>query len=302
MKDYLNLIMEKIQETNPFQYKSLTKHLNSVDDGFKNLANNYLEKYLFVLSEMGISFDEAVSAYDEMSKSILKEQIYFLKHKKYRYSTISEAEENVYSNLKFMTNYMIGVAFSQFLWKNHSDMFNFFKDYIKEYKGKKYLEVGPGHGLFFQEAINSDNFETYLGVDISGASLKITKSIIEKLSDNNKYELINKNVMDFNTDDKFDFITMGEVLEHVEEPERLLMKLNSILSKDGRAYISTCANAPVIDHIYLFNNVNEIREMIVNSGFEIESEIIISNDNIPEDQWEKERSNISYAAILKNKK
>lgn len=301
MKDYLNLIIEKIQRTNPFQYKSLTRYLDGVDNDFKKLANNYLEKYLFVLSETGINFDEAVSAYDEMSKSILKEQIYFLKNKKYRYSTISEAEEKVYSNLKFMTNYMIGVAFSQFLWKNHSDMFNFFKNYIKEYKGRNYLEVGPGHGLFFQEAMNSNNFENYLGVDISGASLQSTKSIIEKLSDNNNYQLINKNIMDFNTNDKFDFITMGEVLEHVEEPEKLLMKLNSILSNKGRAYISTCVNAPVIDHIYLFNNVKEIRDMIVNCGFEIESEIVISNDNIPKERWEEERSNISYAAILKNK-
>jgi 2-polyprenyl-3-methyl-5-hydroxy-6-metoxy-1,4-benzoquinol methylase len=61
---------------------------------------------------------------------------------------------------------------------------------------------------------------------------------------------------------RFDFITMGEVLEHVEQPQKLLIRLKELLVPGGRAFVSTCANCPAIDHVHQFDNIGQIRKMI----------------------------------------
>ena len=49
-------------------------------------------------------------------------------------------------------------------------------------------------------------------------------------------------MLNISIDEKFDFITMGEVLEHVNFPQKLLLKLNSLLSKKGSAFILSKEN------------------------------------------------------------
>jgi hypothetical protein len=58
-------------------------------------------------------------------------------------------------NEKEMKSYMIGLALSQFLWSTHFEMYSFFKMHVRKFSKKieKYLEIGPGHGLFFKAAI-----------------------------------------------------------------------------------------------------------------------------------------------------
>lgn len=299
MKDLLKILIEEIGQRNPLQAKSLNKFYMSLNQESKQTMINYLNVYIDVLNDMSISLDEAIDAYNDMVKSILKEQIYFRKYKRYRYSTIEETNKLVYSDKHFMRNYMIGVGLSQFLWENHSMMFNLFKNTIPNYKSQKYLEIGPGHGLFFVEAIKGKYFNEYYGIDISETSLEMTRKILNRTMElSSNYELYRKNILEFHTTEKFDFITMGEVLEHVEKPKELLLKINGLLNKNGKAYISTCANAPVIDHIYLFNNVEEIRELLKECKFKIEDEIVFSNDNTERLKWTEERSNVSYASIV----
>lgn len=63
-------------------------------------------------------------------------------------------------------------------------------------------------------------------------------------------------------------------------------------------YISSCANSPAIDRIYLFNNVEEIRNMINRCGFTIEKEIAISADHIHSSQCGEKKANSLYAVML----
>ena len=299
MKDYMREIVDKFKEIHPLHHKYLKKHLESMDADFRNLANEYLENYLSVLKDLGITFTAAVEAYNNMIIMLLEEQMYFVEFGEYRYSTFKEANELVYNNPDFMRDYMIGVALSQFLWKNHSRIFRFFKDNISKVSGERYLEIGPGHGLFFMEAIRTNNFKHHCGVDVSKTSINFTDSLLSKCMVNSEsYELILKDIMEFETDKKYDFISFGEVIEHLERPEEFLMKIRSLLSDNGKVYISTCANGPAIDHIYLFNSVEEIRALLHKCGFKIESEIAVSVDNIPEELWIEKKANITYATIV----
>ncbi len=58
--------------------------------------------------------------------------------------------------------------------------------------------------------------------------------------------------LEYDFNEQFDFITIGEVLEHVENPKNFLNKARKILSDDGNIFITVPINGPAVDHIYLF--------------------------------------------------
>ena len=59
---------------------------------------------------------------------------------------------------------------------------------------------------------------------------------------------------------------MGEVLEHVEQPEVFLRRIAELAKDDAFIFITTCINAPAVDHIYLWRTTDELEEMIEASG------------------------------------
>ena len=132
-----------------------------------------------------------------------------------------------------MKSYMIGLSISQFLWPTHYAMYSFFIKNINNCKDNvsNYLEIGCGHGLFLLEATKKfkkiTNFEI---VDISKTSIEITKSIISFLvKEKVKINYLLNDIFKVNFQKKFEFITMGEILEHVDKPH-LLLKKNSWLN------------------------------------------------------------------------
>ena len=123
------------------------------------------------------------------------------------------------------------------------------------------------------------NFEI---VDISKTSVKITKSIVDFLvKKEKKINYTIRNIFDFKSPNKFDFITIGEVLEHVTKPQKILKQLNNLISDNGSIYMSTCVDCPSIDHVYHFKSVKEIEQMINNCGFKIAlTEVITAKNSI----------------------
>jgi len=132
-------------------------------------------------------------------------------------------------------------------------------------------------------------------VDISESSINLAKNLIN----NDRINFTLANIFDFNSNKKYDFITMGEVLEHVENPLSLLLKLNELLNKNGTLYITAPTNAPTIDHIYLFKNINEIKSLLNKAGFKIEKDIYFYAEDLPEEMAEKMEIALMYGAFLK---
>lgn len=305
--DTLALIVENIGKKNKIHANNLRAFLDNASDEFKVVAEDYLSHYCkFLQDKFDIDMEFIVDSYLMMVQDIVVEQVRFMRKGVYRYSTIEDADLNVYSNKEYMFQYMIGVALSQFLWKNHKEMFEFFQENIRKYSSNNYLEIGCGHGLFFAESIKNNFFKNYQAIDISQTSIEITSSFIHNFFGNipanvnfSNQDVTKASVEKFG---KFDFITMGEVLEHVENPKELLLSIYKLLSDNGYAYISTCANCPVRDHIYLYNTIDEIREELAECGLSIQEEIIISNDKIKEEDWIQKKSNLSYAAIVSKTK
>jgi ubiquinone/menaquinone biosynthesis C-methylase UbiE len=297
--------IELVYAKAPLQKKKLDKYLTGQDEMFFLEAEDFAKQYIKYLNDHNISLEYAVTAYLKMCNDFMKCQISFMKTGSYPVQLSGEAFDKVYNNQVEMKSYMIGLALSQFLWPTHYAMYSCLMNALGKYSDqiKSYLEIGPGHGLFLSKAIDliHPNAEC-MAVDISPTSMEITKSIIQYL-----YPIKNAQInyhigdmLELDINKKYDFITMGEVIEHVNFPDKLLNKLEELLSANGHGFVSTCVDCPAIDHVYHFKSVEEIRELFNSCNLEIIEERILPVEDLPMDEIIKRKITINYCAIVRS--
>lgn len=300
MKNNLTYIIEQIQIKNLLHSKRILKNLKTFDQEYFDRADAFLLKYEVLLKNDNKSFDYAINCYLQMLADVNFESVQFLKTGEYTSKSFAEVNERVYNNPDVMEYYMHGLLMSQFLWKQHYDILLWFNLMIgmNSRNIKNYLEVGGGHGLYISEALKLIGEQAnYDLVDISKSSL----TIAEKMISNDVVSLILTDVFKYFPLNKYDFITMGEVLEHVEEPIKLLQKLHTLLSDNGKLIITTPTNAPAIDHIYLFKGAEDIRNVISEAGFDIEEELCVYSEDVSQEIAERFKISMMYAAVLVKK-
>lgn len=265
----LNSLMTHIAQANPMQSRALEEVLFSLH----NEEKSDLEDYLNFCKSDGISIENLTKAYLTITMDTLREQVFFQRHGRYRYASFKEVADKVYFDSAYMTHYMHGLALTLFLWPNHLEILRFFRKAQLRKQGELYLEIGPGHGIFFREAVRNRRFNSYIGVDISPTSLEMTRKLLS--SDPSLQEvawtLLNANFLA--ADDLkgcFDAVVMGEVLEHVEEPLLFLIRIKELANKGAFIFVTTAVNAPAIDHIYLFRTVDEVCDLVIAAGLSVE--------------------------------
>lgn len=109
----------------------------------------------------------------------------------------------------------------------YSQIFNRIRMYNDK---RKYLEIGVGNGEMLAVALE-------MGYDVS--AIEICKSDCETISSALDVDIKWADFLKYETDEKYDVIIMGDVLEHVIEPITALKKAYDILEKDGVLWLST---------------------------------------------------------------
>lgn len=293
----LDYILNRINSKSPLHSKKLKKNFAKFDDLYYARANEFLDKYIIWLKEENKTLDYAIDCYLQMISDMNYETVQFLRSGEYTSKSFEEVNKRVYDNPDVMEYYMNGLLLSQFLWSHHYEVLTYFDKIIKQSSSAitNYLEVGGGHGLYISEAINEIGNQTkYDLLDISESSINVAKKMIQ----NDDVTYIHSDIFDYNPETKYDFINMGEVLEHVEDPIKLLKKLYSLLTENGRLFITTPTNAPAIDHIYLFKNAEEIRNIISLAGFNIVDEFCVYSEDVTPERAEKLKIAMMYASLL----
>ena len=295
----INLITEK----NPLQKKRILNFLQKQNGDYWEFAENLSATLNHSFLNDDTKRLQAANAYNKMCMDFLREQIRFRKTGVYRIDDASYAVEQVYDDINVMRYYMIGLLISYLFWPNHYEFFRFFKSNLPlPTKVNSYLEVGVGHGLFTSTILKSlPNIKATL-VDISETSIKTAKEIMKTFQVETEHiEFIHGDYLKTNFADLgFDFIIMGEVLEHVNNAPEFMLRTKSLLNQGGSIYISTCANSPALDHVYHFKSVNEIRNMISEHGFRIIKDLALPAENVPPERWEAELTTINYCALLEH--
>ncbi len=302
IKSSLNQFVELICEKNPFQKKMVNIFLQTRDEQYWQRAEDFCSKMLIFLESQGISVEFVVDSYLQMCRDMVMEQIKYKKTGKYSASNISEVYQEVYSSEIKMTSYMYGLGLSQFLWPHHYDVFDFFLAQNQKLdKVERYLEVGPGHGLFLYESMKRFPEANFTAVDISPISIKITEDFTRRFCPDIACHYVQQDARNL-SEGTFDYIVFCEVLEHLECPVSMLESLRDSLEDDGSFFVSTCCNCPAIDHIYHFKNVEHIRQIIALAGLYIEDEIVSAVDVEPDTVWNPDETEAIYAALLRKKR
>lgn len=292
-------LVEIVFLKSPMQRKYLSRHFAKQDSTFFARAEEFSGKFMSYLEKIGLSVDQAVDAYLEVCKDMLTSQMTFKRTQKYSCTSAAEAKGMVYSADAKMTNYMIGLLLTQFLWPNHYAMYDFFVEESKKLKGiKKVLEIGPGHGLYFAESVVQFPAAHFDAIDISPTSKKLSESLVSHFTGNTRCTVELTDVSQLASGLSYDYIVMGEVLEHLDDPKSVLRKIHSLLNDNGRFFITTCANAPAIDHVYLYDSVEHIQRELCECGFTPLAELSLPVEDIPKDKWAEQKVEVNYAAML----
>jgi 2-polyprenyl-3-methyl-5-hydroxy-6-metoxy-1,4-benzoquinol methylase len=246
----------------------------------------------------------AAEAYNELCLRMLRDQIQFRKTGVYQNTDARLARRDVYENKEFMSSYMMGLLFTQLLWPNHYQLFRFFQSAIRQVQPRNYLEIGAGHGLFVMEALRQYPSMRTVVCDVSQASIDICRQILQVFTvDATQIEFVCADFFECDfSGRRFDFITAGEILEHLNDASGFLRRLQGLLKPRGKVFLTTCANCPAPDHVYRFHNVDEIRGLLKEEGFIIEEEMFLPAEDVPVGLWEEELITINYGVLLRLKK
>lgn len=297
--------IQMVSERNPFQKKLLK------DWQIRKEEKQELESILeFYTIGQGYSLEYLVEAYTFINTMVMEETYFFEKNKRYRNSTFEEVNEIVYQNDEYMKKYMIGLCISDYIWIQHLKMIRWFEQILKEKTSKqrtetskrRYLEIGPGLGQYLIRALAYGGYDDYLAADLSPTSVEQCKRYLNYRGiDETEYKMVQKDFFAFSSEQKYDCIVMGEVLEHVEQPLEMLKKIRSLLNDEGMAFITTVINAPAIDHISLFRSEEEVLALARQAGFLTQDHICVTAGDIPMERAVKRRYAINIAMVLKGR-
>jgi 2-polyprenyl-3-methyl-5-hydroxy-6-metoxy-1,4-benzoquinol methylase len=167
--------------------------------------------------------------------------------------------------------------------------------------GDRVVEVGPGHGLLAALMFEAQPDLHYVGVDISPSSLEYAAAALGRSGvDPARTTMVHADAMSGDLeklagDARFDALICCEVLEHVDRPDVLLSSLAAALAGDRPGFLSTVSNMEAEDHVYLYNDVEEIRQMLAATGWTV-------IDDLPNvlpgaDSWDPLPVNYSAVAL-----
>lgn len=290
--------VDLVSSRSPLQKKAIRAFLSKQDEDYWQSAEHFAEELMEFLADKRLKPEFVADAYLKMCKGMLSQQIAFKRTGTYSCAHSSEAYEQVYSSEEEMSSYMYGLALSQYLWPNHYALFRYFQNICSGVNGvRNYLEIGPGHGLYLIEAMRLFPDAEFSAVDISPVSLRISQELVSHFAHGHSCSFRVQDAREISSG-AYDFISMCEVLEHLDDTMPLLKKLHDLTATGGRVFITTCANCPAIDHTYLYDSVAHIRRELCEAGFKILQDLPLAVGDVPEDLWEMQKVEVNYAALL----
>lgn len=129
---------------------------------------------------------------------------------------------------------------------------------------KSLLELGLGHG--FTANIFAKHFQRHVILEGSSAIIDNFK----KTNPNCSSEIIETYFERFETDEKFDVIVLGFVLEHVDNPMHVLKHIKKFLSPEGKIFIAVpnamALNRRLGHHAGYLDDIYELSQSDIEQG------------------------------------
>lgn len=253
-----------------------------------------------ILASGRASADAIADAYLWLCHDHFSCQKHLLKHGCYKYASFDEVNRNHYQQDVMKESYLTGLLVSNALWPNHAAIADrFVNDFLPHLKpGSRILEIGCGPGFYSYLALRFCTGSFLHALDISPHSISFTDELLRRQHiESGRYELELGNIFEWPGAADYDAVLVAEVIEHLEAPQALLESTQNFVAPEGRIWITTCANAGHTDHIFLFEGVAEIRELLTASGLKILQDYRWALQEMDEAQLRKRRVPVNYAAV-----
>ncbi len=262
-------ILEIINELNPLHAKKIRNNSKLFDNEYDAIFDPMLEKFLRVLNDDSFNLHYAVECYLRMISEITLEQINFIRNGSYSNAAYSEVEKRVFDNKEKFISFKLALFISELLWPQHFLVYLRFIEVFKQYgnKTEKFADIGGSHGQYLSYIFNWHLTEKPVLVYTNPLSVDMVNWFVSTSG----YEMMDENSIRKNKN-KFDWITMGETLEHTENPVKYIDIALALLVKGGYLFVTAPVNAPAIDHVYCFRSKEEVLSMLRNKGFTLVDE------------------------------
>jgi SAM-dependent methyltransferase len=230
---------------------------------------------------------EALRGYVLFSLDALRSQKFFEDNGRYKASNYDEVKRDYWDNPDFMlTNYLPGMFTSYYLWPHHYRLLRYYAEEVLPVvagrKPKHFCEVGTGTAVYSRETLYRLPELRGTGYDISEHSLSFGARVLNAFGVADRYTFEQRDIIE-DTPPPTDYLICQEVLEHLEDPAGFVEALREMVVPGGHAYITAAVTAGHSDHIYLFNNPEEVQEMLEAAGFSIvmERTEVAESANVP---------------------
>lgn len=292
-------LVRSVLTQNPMHTGFLTRALSLLQPG----ELDALEGWLAFTEVRGLAPDYIAESYLTVVADTLREQIHFARTGTYRHTRYAEVAADVYHDPEYMGRYMHGLAVTRYLWPNHLAMTRHFEAALPRRSGGAYLEIGPGHGGYTAMALRAGDYAEVTAVDISATSIAQTRAALEYFCPEHAGRCTLRELDFLVAEDLpergFDAIVMGEVLEHVEQPAAFLRRIAALARPGAFIYVTTCVNAPAIDHIHLFRSPAEVEALLAEHGLEVVSALRLPYEGKTLDECEAGRLAVNVAYVLR---
>lgn len=302
MENKSKLLIQRISEGNPLQ----AQYIDRVNKKGTVKTDESMLSYLVEFWEsLGMDLQTMADAYLEFIFQAMVEQVYFKKHHQYKNREYSDICQDNYGNSDYMENYLVALEISDCLWENHLLVRNWYIQRLEEIGNcKKFVEIGCGGGLNLIPIFKQFRETHCVAVDLSEKSTEVCRKFLnwayEKgLIFSTDFEVICQNVFEWNCEDAPDVLIMFEVLEHVPNPRELLHRIFEIMDEHTVFFLSTVINSPMPDHVYLFRNQGEVKDMVETTGFDIVDCYCAPANSMTMEEAERTESPITIALELK---
>jgi len=261
---YIKRLLHAIGKRDKLHAKTLRRSMESMRGREYWRLAEIIQTYFI---NNGVKVKQLSEDYLHMVNDMRIEMKYFEQTGEYSCKNEKEAYGKVYSNPGVMGYYMNALLISQILWTHHFEILKRFTEQVVKYGGKgngeSILDIGSGHGLFSKiMKDNMPNIRFIDVVDISERSISMVKSFLGT----DKVNYFTCDIMDFDRVGGYDIIILGEILEHLDNPLRVLKHAVSLLDRNGVIWITIPINAPAIDHVYLFDSPEMIDDLVESAG------------------------------------
>ncbi len=262
----LEQFVADIEQNYPTVAKSLMATVEEGGERLEILAEDILKHYTRMA---GGDITVLTKSFATMVLHFIKLQYKYEMTGKYVVQYYDDVRETVYDDSDGMTNYMLGLVCTQFAWPHHFKLWCFFEDHFltKLSDVKRVLELAPGHGYFGLSLLRRFPEAHLTGVDISPASIVMSQSIAAEFGEHVvDYRLQDAMCLTDDYQNGYDVVICGELLEHVPNPERILANVYKALRPGGLAYVTAAITAAANDHIYEFENAEQVITMTTCEG------------------------------------